>query len=158
MRKSSSHSLHCKEWDVQYYLCAGEDRIASPFAREAPRPLHLLPYQLWVQQQGQQQEERGSGVSGWVCWKPTLLHFYYVVHMSATEWKSRLWVTGCLYSIFYLFFVTSSVGYSWMPLLKDGRMQSLELQLPVASTLPPGYLCQDTRKVQPRFLTLILTV
>jgi len=41
------------------------------------------------------------------------------------------------------------VGYSWMPLLKDGRMQSVELQLPVAATLPPGYLCQDTRKVQP---------
>uniref|UniRef100_A0A3P8W7M7 Dedicator of cytokinesis 11 n=1 Tax=Cynoglossus semilaevis TaxID=244447 RepID=A0A3P8W7M7_CYNSE len=45
--------------------------------------------------------------------------------------------------------VESLVGYSWMPLLKDGRMQSLELQLPVASTLPPGYLCQDTRKSQP---------
>uniref|UniRef100_A0A3Q1ERQ1 Dedicator of cytokinesis 11 n=1 Tax=Acanthochromis polyacanthus TaxID=80966 RepID=A0A3Q1ERQ1_9TELE len=42
--------------------------------------------------------------------------------------------------------VESLVGYSWMPLLKDGRMQSLELQLPVAATLPAGYLCQDTRK------------
>ncbi|KAM9836745.1 dedicator of cytokinesis protein 11 [Aulostomus maculatus] len=45
--------------------------------------------------------------------------------------------------------VESLVGYSWMPLLKDGRMQSMELQLPVAATLPPGYLCQDTRKSQP---------
>uniref|UniRef100_A0AAQ5YHM8 Dedicator of cytokinesis 11 n=1 Tax=Amphiprion ocellaris TaxID=80972 RepID=A0AAQ5YHM8_AMPOC len=45
--------------------------------------------------------------------------------------------------------VESLVGYSWMPLLKDGRMQSLELQLPVAATLPAGYLCQDTRKSQP---------
>ncbi|XP_056298511.1 dedicator of cytokinesis protein 11 isoform X2 [Pseudoliparis swirei] len=45
--------------------------------------------------------------------------------------------------------VESLVGYSWMPLLKDGRMQSVELQLPVAATLPPGYLCQDTRKSQP---------
>lgn len=43
---------------------------------------------------------------------------------------------------------TCSVGYSWMPLLKDGRMQSVELQLPVAATLPAGYLCQDTKKVQ----------
>uniref|UniRef100_I3KPQ5 Dedicator of cytokinesis 11 n=1 Tax=Oreochromis niloticus TaxID=8128 RepID=I3KPQ5_ORENI len=42
--------------------------------------------------------------------------------------------------------VESLVGYSWMPLLKDGRMQSLEFQLPVAATLPAGYLCQDTRK------------
>uniref|UniRef100_A0A8C4ISB3 Dedicator of cytokinesis 11 n=1 Tax=Dicentrarchus labrax TaxID=13489 RepID=A0A8C4ISB3_DICLA len=41
------------------------------------------------------------------------------------------------------------LGYSWMPLLKDGRMQSVEVQLPVAATLPPGYLSQDTRKSQP---------
>ncbi|XP_034532967.1 dedicator of cytokinesis protein 11 isoform X3 [Notolabrus celidotus] len=45
--------------------------------------------------------------------------------------------------------VESLVGYSWMPLLKDGRMQSAELQLPVAATLPPGYLLQDTKKSQP---------
>uniref|UniRef100_A0A4W6D3W0 Dedicator of cytokinesis 11 n=1 Tax=Lates calcarifer TaxID=8187 RepID=A0A4W6D3W0_LATCA len=45
--------------------------------------------------------------------------------------------------------VESLVGYSWMPLLKDGRMQSLEPQLSVAATLPAGYLCQDTRKVEP---------
>uniref|UniRef100_A0A8C4ISG4 Dedicator of cytokinesis 11 n=1 Tax=Dicentrarchus labrax TaxID=13489 RepID=A0A8C4ISG4_DICLA len=45
--------------------------------------------------------------------------------------------------------VVSLVGYSWMPLLKDGRMQSVEVQLPVAATLPPGYLSQDTRKSQP---------
>ncbi|XP_035004387.1 dedicator of cytokinesis protein 11 isoform X1 [Hippoglossus stenolepis] len=45
--------------------------------------------------------------------------------------------------------VETLVGYSWMPLLKDGRMQSLELQLSVAATLPTGYLCQDTRKSQP---------
>uniref|UniRef100_A0A8D3CFD7 Dedicator of cytokinesis 11 n=1 Tax=Scophthalmus maximus TaxID=52904 RepID=A0A8D3CFD7_SCOMX len=45
--------------------------------------------------------------------------------------------------------VESLVGYSWTPLLKDGRMQSLELQLSVAATLPAGYLCQDARKVQP---------
>uniref|UniRef100_A0A8D3DA57 Dedicator of cytokinesis 11 n=1 Tax=Scophthalmus maximus TaxID=52904 RepID=A0A8D3DA57_SCOMX len=42
--------------------------------------------------------------------------------------------------------VESLVGYSWTPLLKDGRMQSLELQLSVAATLPAGYLCQDARK------------
>ncbi|XP_061816341.2 dedicator of cytokinesis protein 11 isoform X2 [Nerophis lumbriciformis] len=42
--------------------------------------------------------------------------------------------------------VETLVGYSWLPLLKDGRMQSTELQLPVAATLPPGYLCQDTKK------------
>lgn len=39
------------------------------------------------------------------------------------------------------------VGYSWIPLLKDGRMQSVELPLPVAATLPAGYLCQDGKKV-----------
>ncbi|XP_047440248.1 dedicator of cytokinesis protein 11 isoform X2 [Mugil cephalus] len=45
--------------------------------------------------------------------------------------------------------VESVVGYSWMPLLKHERMQSLKLQLPVAANLPAGYLCQDTRKSQP---------
>ncbi|KAM6909379.1 dedicator of cytokinesis protein 11 isoform 2-T2 [Xenentodon cancila] len=45
--------------------------------------------------------------------------------------------------------VESLVGYSWIPLLKDGRMQSSELQLPVAATLPAGYLCQDSKKSQP---------
>ncbi|XP_028330885.1 dedicator of cytokinesis protein 11 isoform X2 [Gouania willdenowi] len=45
--------------------------------------------------------------------------------------------------------VETLVGYSWMPLLKDGRMQSCDLQLPVAATLPAGYLCQDARKSQP---------
>lgn len=41
-----------------------------------------------------------------------------------------------------------SVGYAWMPLLRDGRMQSSELQLPVSATLPAGYLCQDSKKVE----------
>ncbi|RVE60178.1 hypothetical protein OJAV_G00178310 [Oryzias javanicus] len=45
--------------------------------------------------------------------------------------------------------VESLVGYAWMPLLKDGRMQSSELQLPVSATLPAGYLCQDSKKSQP---------
>lgn len=53
----------------------------------------------------------------------------------------------------YLFIPPSvTVGYSWAPLLKDGRMQSIELQLPVSATLPPGYLydkTQDAKKVQP---------
>ncbi|XP_030635381.1 dedicator of cytokinesis protein 11 [Chanos chanos] len=46
--------------------------------------------------------------------------------------------------------VESLVGYSWAPLLKDGRMQSVELQLPVAANLPSGYLYdknQDSKKV-----------
>ncbi|CAG5929495.1 unnamed protein product [Menidia menidia] len=45
--------------------------------------------------------------------------------------------------------VESLVGYSWMPLLKDGRIQSSEVQLPVAATLPTGYLCQNSKKSQP---------
>ncbi|XP_061148285.1 dedicator of cytokinesis protein 11 isoform X5 [Syngnathus typhle] len=45
--------------------------------------------------------------------------------------------------------VESLVGHSWLPLLKDGRMQSTELQLPVAANLPAGYLGQDTRKSHP---------
>uniref|UniRef100_A0A674E043 Dedicator of cytokinesis 11 n=1 Tax=Salmo trutta TaxID=8032 RepID=A0A674E043_SALTR len=44
--------------------------------------------------------------------------------------------------------VESLVGYSWAPLLKDGRMQSIELQLPVSATLPPGYLYDKTQDVK----------
>uniref|UniRef100_A0A8C5BN88 Dedicator of cytokinesis 11 n=1 Tax=Gadus morhua TaxID=8049 RepID=A0A8C5BN88_GADMO len=36
--------------------------------------------------------------------------------------------------------VETLVGYSWSPLLKDGRMQSVEIQLPASATLQPGYL------------------
>ncbi|CAB1351633.1 unnamed protein product [Coregonus sp. 'balchen'] len=48
--------------------------------------------------------------------------------------------------------VESLVGYSWAPLMKDGRMQSIELQLPVSATLPSGYLydkTQDAKKSAP---------
>uniref|UniRef100_A0A8C5BJJ2 Dedicator of cytokinesis 11 n=1 Tax=Gadus morhua TaxID=8049 RepID=A0A8C5BJJ2_GADMO len=39
--------------------------------------------------------------------------------------------------------VETLVGYSWSPLLKDGRMQSVEIQLPASATLQPGYLGAD---------------
>lgn len=46
--------------------------------------------------------------------------------------------------------VASAVGFSWAPLLKDGRIVTLERHLPVSSNLPPGYLGlgdTDSRKV-----------
>ncbi|KAE8584717.1 hypothetical protein XENTR_v10021082 [Xenopus tropicalis] len=42
------------------------------------------------------------------------------------------------------------VGYSWVPLLKDGRIMTSEQQLPVSANLPAGYLscCNpDAKKV-----------
>uniref|UniRef100_U3JGG3 Dedicator of cytokinesis 11 n=1 Tax=Ficedula albicollis TaxID=59894 RepID=U3JGG3_FICAL len=36
--------------------------------------------------------------------------------------------------------VETQVGFSWAPLLKDGRILTLERHLPVSSCLPPGYL------------------
>ncbi|KAJ3585738.1 hypothetical protein NHX12_014457 [Muraenolepis orangiensis] len=39
-----------------------------------------------------------------------------------------------------------SLGYSWSPLLKDGRMQSVEIQLPVSATLQSGYLGTGDKK------------
>ncbi|XP_077350111.1 dedicator of cytokinesis protein 11 isoform X1 [Lithobates pipiens] len=41
------------------------------------------------------------------------------------------------------------VGYSWVRLLKEGRVITSDQQLPVSASLPPGYLSQtdpDTRK------------
>uniref|UniRef100_A0A8C8E0N2 Dedicator of cytokinesis 10 n=1 Tax=Oryzias sinensis TaxID=183150 RepID=A0A8C8E0N2_9TELE len=32
------------------------------------------------------------------------------------------------------------VGYSWLPILKEGRMSSQEFNIPVSCNLPPGYL------------------
>ena len=69
--------------------------------------------------------------------------------------RVRACVRVCVYlpPLPYLFIPPSvTVGYSWAPLLQDGRMQSIELQLPVSATLPPGYLydkTQDAKKVQP---------
>lgn len=34
----------------------------------------------------------------------------------------------------------SPVGYSWLPLLKEGRLSSQEFSIPVSCNLPPGYL------------------
>ncbi|XP_063026738.1 dedicator of cytokinesis protein 11 isoform X2 [Melospiza melodia melodia] len=45
--------------------------------------------------------------------------------------------------------VETQVGFSWVPLLKDGRVVPLERQLPVSCSLPPGYLGlpdSDSRK------------
>nr|XP_055053130.1 dedicator of cytokinesis protein 11 isoform X2 [Misgurnus anguillicaudatus] len=43
--------------------------------------------------------------------------------------------------------VETLVGYSWAPLIKDGRMQSSELQLPVSANLPAGYISgQESKK------------
>uniref|UniRef100_A0A8C3KWW3 Dedicator of cytokinesis 11 n=1 Tax=Chrysolophus pictus TaxID=9089 RepID=A0A8C3KWW3_CHRPC len=36
--------------------------------------------------------------------------------------------------------IETQVGYAWVPLLKDGRIVTLERHLPVSSNLPPGYL------------------
>ncbi|NWW57819.1 DOC11 protein, partial [Ifrita kowaldi] len=36
--------------------------------------------------------------------------------------------------------VDTQVGYAWVPLLKDGRIATLERHLPVSSNLPSGYL------------------
>ncbi|XP_056115262.1 dedicator of cytokinesis protein 11 isoform X1 [Rhinichthys klamathensis goyatoka] len=48
--------------------------------------------------------------------------------------------------------VETLVGYSWTPLLKDGRIQSSELHLPVSANLPAGYMfdkSQDSKKTSP---------
>ncbi|XP_064184042.1 dedicator of cytokinesis protein 9-like isoform X5 [Anguilla rostrata] len=40
--------------------------------------------------------------------------------------------------------VETQVGYAWLPLLKDGRVITNEQQIPVAASLPAGYLsCQE---------------
>lgn len=38
------------------------------------------------------------------------------------------------------FLVVSTVGFAWLPLLKDGRIITSEQHLPVSANLPAGYL------------------
>uniref|UniRef100_A0A8B9LMK3 Dedicator of cytokinesis 11 n=1 Tax=Astyanax mexicanus TaxID=7994 RepID=A0A8B9LMK3_ASTMX len=48
--------------------------------------------------------------------------------------------------------VETLVGYAWMPLLKDGKLQPSDLQLPVSANLPAGYLYdknQDSKRSSP---------
>ncbi|XP_056611466.1 dedicator of cytokinesis protein 11 isoform X2 [Triplophysa dalaica] len=48
--------------------------------------------------------------------------------------------------------VETLVGYSWAPLLKDGRIHSSELNLPVSTYLPTGYMyekSQESKKSSP---------
>lgn len=44
-----------------------------------------------------------------------------------------------IYSEVFFCFV-STVGYSWLPLLKDGRVVTSEQHVPVSANLPSGYL------------------
>ena len=40
------------------------------------------------------------------------------------------------------------VGSAWLPLLRDGRVIMSEQHLPVAATLPPGYLASQDGTVK----------
>lgn len=44
-----------------------------------------------------------------------------------------------LFNISFVYLVCL-VGYSWLPLLKEGRVSSQEFNIPVSCNLPPGYL------------------
>uniref|UniRef100_A0A8B9YDE1 Dedicator of cytokinesis 11 n=1 Tax=Bos mutus grunniens TaxID=30521 RepID=A0A8B9YDE1_BOSMU len=45
--------------------------------------------------------------------------------------------------------VETPVGFAWVPLLKDGRIITLEQQLPVSANLPPGYIYSKGRLFSP---------
>lgn len=58
-------------------------------------------------------------------------------------------------------FVCESVGYAWLPLLKDGRLTSQEFNVPVSCTLPSGYLLikePSSNKVREREVSCKYTV
>lgn len=56
----------------------------------------------------------------------------------------------------FLFWLLLSVGYAWLPLLKDGRVITNENHIPVTTNLPAGYLsCQENAsKVESLFQLL----
>lgn len=65
-----------------------------------------------------------------------------VIVFTGMKCEAASWVSSVLTLL--------SVGYAWLPLLKDGRVIMNESQIPVAANLPAGYLsCQEgASKVQ----------
>lgn len=55
---------------------------------------------------------------------------------------NRSWRSS--FSMFLFWLLLLSVGYAWLPLLKDGRVITNENHIPVTTNLPAGYLsCQE---------------
>lgn len=103
----------------------GEDRASYPTPWKAPSSFLLLPRHLWHQRQDKCQEERGPGDPRWARIKENM---YSVVLQFYVESVPLFIVLSIL------------VGYSWLPLLKEGRLSSQEFNIPVSCNLPPGYL------------------
>uniref|UniRef100_A0A8C8BWE3 Dedicator of cytokinesis 11 n=1 Tax=Oncorhynchus tshawytscha TaxID=74940 RepID=A0A8C8BWE3_ONCTS len=75
-----------------------------------------------------------------------LFTFYHISCEISTKTSTKKRESMCVSTIYLHYLrrpsLSVTVGYSWAPLLKDGRIQSIELQLPVS----------DAKKVQPYFL------
>lgn len=112
--------------DKHILASAGEDWASHSATRKAPPSFLLLPCHMWHQRQDQCQAERISGDPWWRKRKKKkipLAAAKFIVGLMFTSWL-------CV----------SSVGYSWLPLLKEGRLSSQEFNIPVSCNLPPGYL------------------
>lgn len=115
-------------------MSPGKDWAPYSASWKAPPSFLLLPRHLWHQRQDQRQEERDPGDPRWVVvdQEPT-------VKLSCSKLFCPTFST-----LAFLFFLCSCVpllvGYSWLPLLKEGRLSSQEFSIPVSCNLPPGYL------------------
>lgn len=69
-----------------------------------------------------------------------------VIWISAFDFYTFFFPGSMRQALSWLSYLLSllSVGYAWLPLLKDGRVIMNENQIPVAANLPAGYLsCQE---------------
>lgn len=57
------------------------------------------------------------------------------------DWKTFVSIYIKIHDILEITFLSCFiVGYSWLPLIKDGRVVTNEQHIPVSANLPPGYL------------------
>lgn len=67
---------------------------------------------------------------------------------------NRSWRSS--FSMFLFGLLLPSVGYAWLPLLKDGRVITNENHIPVTTNLPAGYLsCQENASKVESLLQLL---
>lgn len=71
----------------------------------------------------------------WLGVEELLLHYLRGRRVSPWDTSSKAIAQAAVLCV-----AVSAVGFTWLPLLKDGRIVTCEQNLPVSANLPAGYL------------------
>lgn len=92
-----------------------------------------------------------------VFWDRLLLLFLLLLLRDTDQERAainRSWTSS--FSMYLFWLLLLSVGYAWLPLLKDGRVITNENHIPVTTNLPAGYLsCQENASKVDSLLQLL---